>query len=130
MHWTLNCFGNPLLTMEYSSIIIDNFIVPLIMLHKKNYIWKKLRFSLPWIELSKLHKIYSSSHIIDLSPNRTSCKCIFVEQLFDKKIKTYRNLLEINYNNIILLKRGQMHKMHKRKEILKNSCKWLKKKLL
>ncbi len=42
--------------------------------------------------------------------------------MFDQKIKFYRNPLEINYKTIVLLERGQMHKMHKRKEILKNSC--------
>jgi hypothetical protein len=43
------------------------------------------------------------------------------KKLFDQKIKTYQKPLENNFESINLLKRGQMHKMHKRKEILKNS---------
>jgi hypothetical protein len=35
MHLIVNCFGNPLTTLEYSSIIIDNFIVPLNLLQNK-----------------------------------------------------------------------------------------------
>jgi hypothetical protein len=35
MHWTLDCFGNPLTIVEHSSIIRDNLIVPLNFLQKK-----------------------------------------------------------------------------------------------
>jgi len=35
MHLTLNYFGNPLTTMEYSFFIKNTFIVPLNLLQKK-----------------------------------------------------------------------------------------------
>jgi hypothetical protein len=57
-----------------------------------------------------------------VSKLRSLQKNILLEELFDQEIETYRNLLEINYKNITFWKKGKMHKMHKRNEILKNSC--------
>jgi alkyl hydroperoxide reductase subunit AhpF len=43
------------------------------------------------------------------------------KQLFDQKTKTYQKPLENIYKSIVFFSsRGQMHKMHKKKEILKN----------
>jgi len=70
-----------------------------------------------------LLEIYSSSCLNDLSPNYIASKCILIKQLFDQKIKTYQKPLKTIYKYIILKKQGHKHKMHKRKEILKNSSK-------
>jgi hypothetical protein len=93
-------FCNPLIVVDYSSIIIDSFIIPLNLLQKKTIFEIFLGFDCrEQIFLDYVKYIFPHTLLIWLQIEQLE-NVTSLEKLFDQKQKNYQNYLQDYYSFI------------------------------